>query len=53
MAPAPHMPRLIMPPTHPAGDTVANMDLKPILAAHRERAESDKDAIMTLVRGNW
>jgi hypothetical protein len=27
------------------------MDLRPILAAHRERAERDKDAIMTLVRG--
>jgi hypothetical protein len=26
------------------------MDLRPILAAHRERAERDKDAIMTLVR---
>jgi hypothetical protein len=34
----------------PAGDTVSNMDLRPILAAHRERAERDKDAIMTLVR---
>lgn len=37
-------------PHSPAGDTVSNMDLRPILAAHRERAERDKDAIMTLVR---
>lgn len=35
----------------PPGDTVSNADLRPILAAHRERAERDKDAIMTLVGG--
>lgn len=28
---------------------MSNMDLRPILAAHRDRAEKDKDAIMTLV----
>ncbi|KAF8069524.1 translation initiation factor eIF-2B subunit epsilon [Scenedesmus sp. PABB004] len=33
-----------------SGDTVSNMDLGPALAAHKERAEKDKDAIMTLVR---
>ncbi len=31
---------------------MSNMDLRPILAAHRERAERDKDAIMTLVRNS-
>lgn len=33
-----------------AGDTVSNMDLGPALAAHKERADRDKDAIMTVVR---
>jgi hypothetical protein len=33
-----------------AGDTVSNMDLGPALAAHKERADRDKDAIMTMVR---
>jgi hypothetical protein len=36
----------------PAGDTVSNMDLRPALAAHKERVERDKDSIMTLVRRN-
>jgi hypothetical protein len=31
------------------GDTVSNMDLGPVLAAHKERADKDKDAIMTMV----
>lgn len=35
-----------------AGDTVSNMDLGPALAAHKERADRDKDAIMTMV-GGW
>jgi NDP-sugar pyrophosphorylase family protein len=33
-----------------SGDTVSNMDLGPALAAHKERADRDKDAIMTMVR---
>jgi hypothetical protein len=28
---------------------VSNMDLGPALAAHKERADRDKDAIMTMV----
>uniref|UniRef100_A0A383VLX2 Translation initiation factor eIF2B subunit epsilon n=1 Tax=Tetradesmus obliquus TaxID=3088 RepID=A0A383VLX2_TETOB len=32
-----------------SGDTVSNMDLGPALAAHKERADRDKDAIMTMV----
>ena len=32
-----------------SGDTVANVDLAPALAAHRARREKDKNAIMTLV----
>jgi hypothetical protein len=28
---------------------VSNMDLGPALAAHQERADRDKDAIMTMV----
>ncbi|KIY94274.1 putative translation initiation factor eIF-2B subunit epsilon [Monoraphidium neglectum] len=33
-----------------SGDTVANVDLAPALAAHRARREKDKNAIMTMVR---
>lgn len=33
-----------------SGDTVANVDLGPALAAHRARREKDKNAIMTMVR---
>jgi NDP-sugar pyrophosphorylase family protein len=33
-----------------SGDTVSNMDLGPALAAHKERADRDKDAILTMVR---
>lgn len=32
-----------------SGDTVANVDLGPALAAHRARRERDKNAIMTMV----
>eukprot|EP00775_Hariotina_reticulata_P010863 gene10863-11017_t len=31
-----------------SGDTVSNMDLRPALAAHKERIERDKDSIMTM-----
>lgn len=32
-----------------AGDVVSNMDLAPVLEAHRQRRAADKNAIMTLV----
>jgi hypothetical protein len=32
-----------------SGDTVANVDMAPALAAHRARREKDKNAIMTMV----
>jgi hypothetical protein len=41
---------LLLPACVLAGDTVSNMDLGPALAAHKERADRDKDAIMTMVR---
>ena len=34
-----------------SGDTVSNLSLAPVLEAHRERRASDKNAIMTMVRG--
>ena len=33
-----------------SGDTVSNMRLEPVLAAHRARREKDKNAIMTMVK---
>lgn len=33
-----------------SGDTVSNVNLAPILEAHRSRRSADKNAIMTMVR---
>lgn len=36
-----------------SADTVTNVDLGPILAAHRARRETDKQAIYTMVSSTW